>query len=156
MSDYWNGKYYRQSFNRDGDNFSLVGDRVAVHSVWVTDEEDASLNEMRSNYSSVVSELNSYKEKELDEKKENLFNSEDYNGIKNTEDFAELKKHSKEYSLDELSEKLDKIISKSVKNGTFSFSNNEHEKKLTHVNFAQKLVDEKPKKNSFLDGLLNC
>ena len=29
-------------------------------------------------------------------------------------------------------------------------------KKLTHVNFAQKLVDEKPKKNSFLDGLLNC
>lgn len=156
MSDYWNGKYYRQSFSRDGDDFSLVGDRVAVHSVWVTDEEDASLNEMRSNYSSVVSELNSYKEKELDEKKENLFNSEDYNGIKNTEDFAELKKHSKEYSLDELSEKLDKIISKSVKNGTFSFSNNEHEKKLTHVNFAQKLVDEKPKKNSFLDGLLNC
>lgn len=156
MSDYWNGKYYRQSFSRDGDNFSLVGDRVAVHSVWVTDEEDASLNEMRSNYSSVVEELNTYKEKESNEKKENLFNSEDYNGIKNTEDFVELKKHSKEYSLDELSEKLDKIISKSVKNGTFSFSNNEHEKKLTHVNFAQKLVDEEPKKNSFLDGLLNC
>lgn len=65
MSDYWNGKYYRQSFNRDGDNFSLVGDRVAVHSVWVTDEEDASLNEMRSNYSSVIEELNTYKSAEV-------------------------------------------------------------------------------------------
>lgn len=156
MSDYWNGKYYRQSFSRDGDNFSLVGDRVAVHSVWVTDEEDASLNEMRSNYSSIVSELNTYKEKELDEKKNTLFESDDYKGIRDTEDYVDLKKNAKNYSLDELSEKLDKIISKSVKNGTFSFSINEPEKKTTHVNFAQNLVEETPRKNSFLDGLLNC
>lgn len=150
------GKIYGQKYTKDNDNVSFDGERYNLHKEYLTDSEYTEIQDMRSNYSSVVSELNSYKEKELDEKKENLFNSEDYNGIKNTEDFAELKKHSKEYSLDELSEKLDKIISKSVKNGTFSFSNNEHEKKLTHVNFAQKLVDEKPKKNSFLDGLLNC
>ena len=111
---------------------------------------------MRDDYSSIVSELNTYKEKELDEKKNTLFDSDDYKGIRDTEDFAELKKKAKDYSLEELSEHLDKIISKSVKNGTFSFSVKESEKKTTHVNFAQNLIEETPKKNSFLDGLLNC
>ena len=112
---------------------------------------------MRSNYSSILAELETYKEKELDEKKEELFNSKDYNGIRDTKEFSKLKKNSKDYSIDDLTDKLDKIISNSVKNGTFSFSANVHERKTpVYVNFAQKLADEKPKKNSFLDGLLNC
>ena len=46
---------------------------------------------MRADYSSIVSEINTYKEKELDEKKNTLFDSDDYKGIRDTEDFAELK-----------------------------------------------------------------
>ena len=79
------------------------------------------------------------------------------NNIQLQKEFSELKKNSKDYSIDDLMDKLDKIISNSVKNGTFSFSANVHERKTpVYVNFAQKLADEKPKKNSFLDGLLNC
>ena len=125
MSDYWNGKYYRQSFNRDGDNFSLVGDRVAVHSVWVTDEEDASLNDMRSNYSSVVEELNTYKSAEVFADKMTVFDDEAYSEYLDTDEFKALMSEDSvnKYSKEELSEKADATLGKLVKkNKTFSFA----------------------------------
>jgi hypothetical protein len=132
MSDYWNGKYYRQSFNRDGDNFSLVGDRVAVHSVWVTDEEDASLNEMRSNYSSVVEELNTYKSAEVFADKMTVFDDEAYSEYLDTDEFKALMSEDSvnKYSKEELSEKADATLGKLVKkNKTFSFAGETPQKK---------------------------
>ena len=132
MSDYWNGKYYRQSFNRDGDNFSLVGDRVAVHSVWVTDEEDASLNEMRSNYSSVVEELNTYKSAEVFADKMTVFDDEAYSEYLDTDEFKALMSEDSvnKYSKEELSEKADATLGKLVKkNKTFSFAGETSQKK---------------------------
>ena len=135
MSDYWNGKYYRQSFNRDGDNFSLVGDRVAVHSVWVTDEEDASLNEMRSNYSSIVEELNTYKSAEVFADKMTVFDDEAYAEYLDTDEFKALMSEESvnQYSKEELSEKADATLGKLVKkNKTFSFAGETPQKR--HVN----------------------
>ena len=132
MSDYWNGKYYRQSFKRDGDNFSLVGDRVAVHSVWVTDEEDASLNEMRSNYSSVVEELNTYKSAEVFADKMTVFDDEAYSEYLDTDEFKALMSEDSvnKYSKEELSEKADATLGKLVKkNKTFSFAGETPQKK---------------------------
>ena len=132
MSDYWNGKYYRQSFHRDGDNFSLVGDRVAVHSVWVTDEEDASLNDMRSNYSSVVEELNTYKSAEVFADKMTVFNDEAYSEYLDTDEFKALMSEDSvnKYSKEELSEKADATLGKLVKkNKTFSFAGETPQKK---------------------------
>lgn len=132
MSDYWNGKYYRQSFNRDGDNFSLVGDRVAVHSVWVTDEEDASLNDMRSNYSSVVEELNTYKSAEVFADKMTVFDDEAYSEYLDTDEFKALMSEDSvnKYSKEELSEKADATLGKLVKkNKTFSFAGEIPQKK---------------------------
>lgn len=132
MSDYWNGKYYRQSFNRDGDNFSLVGDRVAVHSVWVTDEEDASLNDMRSNYSSVVEELNTYKSAEVFADKMTVFDDEAYSEYLDTDEFKALMSEDSvnKYSKEELSEKADATLGKLVKkNKTFSFAGETPQKK---------------------------
>lgn len=132
MSDYWNGKYYRQSFNRDGDNFSLVGDRVAVHSVWVTDEEDASLNDMRSNYSSVVEELNTYKSAEVFADKMTVFDDEAYSEYLDTDEFKALMSEGSvnKYSKEELSEKADATLGKLVKkNKTFSFAGETPQKK---------------------------
>lgn len=132
MSDYWNGKYYRQSFNRDGDNFSLVGDRVAVHSVWVTDEEDASLNDMRSNYSSVVDELNTYKSAEVFADKMTVFDDEAYSEYLDTDEFKALMSEDSvnKYSKEELSEKADATLGKLVKkNKTFSFAGETPQKK---------------------------
>ena len=154
----WTGdKIYGQAYIKDGDNVAFSGERYNLHRELLTDSEYAELQSMRSNYSSIMSELNTYKENELVTKKEELFNSKDYDGIRETKEFVELKNKSKEYSIEELTDKLDKVISNSVKNGTFSFTEKElNKKKPVYVNFAQKLADEKPKKNSFLDGLLNC
>lgn len=140
MSDYWNGKYYRQSFNRDGDNFSLVGDRVAVHSVWVTDEEDASLNEMRSNYSSVVEELNTYKSAEVFADKMTVFDDEAYSEYLDTDEFKVLMSEDSvnKYSKEELSEKADATLGKLVKkNKTFSFAGETPQKRhVSRVAFS--------------------
>lgn len=154
----WTGdKIYGQAYIKDGDNVAFSGERYNLHRELLTDSEYAELQSMRSNYSSIMAELNTYKENELVTKKEELFNSKDYDGIRETKEFVELKNKSKEYSIEELTDKLDKVISNSVKNGTFSFTEKElNKKKPVYVNFAQKLADEKPKKNSFLDGLLNC
>ena len=147
MSDYWNGKYYRQSFNRDGDNFSLVGDRVAVHSVWVTDEEDASLNEMRSNYSSVVDELNTYKSAEVFADKMTVFDDEAYSEYLDTDEFKALMSEDSvnKYSKEELSEKADATLGKLVKkNKTFSFAGETPQKKhVSRVSFnAEKETED--------------
>lgn len=147
MSDYWNGKYYRQSFNRDGDNFSLVGDRVAVHSVWVTDEEDASLNEMRSNYSSVVEELNTYKSAEVFADKMTVFDDEAYSEYLDTDEFKALMSEDSvnKYSKEELSEKADATLGKLVKkNKTFSFAGETPQKKhVSRVAFnAEKEMED--------------
>lgn len=147
MSDYWNGKYYRQSFSRDGDNFSLVGDRVAVHSVWVTDEEDASLNEMRSNYSSIVEELNTYKSAEVFADKMTVFDDEAYAEYLDTDEFKALMSEESvnQYSKEELSEKADATLGKLVKkNKTFSYAGTEPQKKhVSRVAFnAEKETEE--------------
>lgn len=135
MSDCWNEKYYRQSFSRDGNNFSLVGDRVTVHSVWLTDEEDASLNEMRSNYSSVVGELNTYKSAEIFADKMTVFDDEAYAEYLETDEFKALMSEDSvnQYSKEELSEKADATLGKLVKkNKTFSFTGETSQKK--HIN----------------------
>lgn len=127
MNDWLNGNAYRQSFERVDDKFALVGERVAVHSIWVTDEEEASLNSMKSNYSEMETELNSYKEKELNESKDALLNSESYSSIVDTEEYqAIVSEDNKEafaaMSAKELEDSLDKIMLKYAKAGKLSFA----------------------------------
>lgn len=121
MSDYWNAKYYRQSFSRDGDNFSLIGDRVAVHSVWVTDEEEVSLNEMRSNYASLKEFKETVEKNELHAKREEILTSEKYEVISETETFKELVKNMDNYSLEDLEKEVKVLFADYVSSvGTFS------------------------------------
>lgn len=109
MSDWWNNKYFKQSYTRDGDNFSLVGDRVAVYSVWVTDEEKSALNEMRSNYASLKEFKETAEKNELHAQKEAILADEKYSVLSENEVFAELVKNMDNYSLTDL-EKEAKVI----------------------------------------------
>ena len=109
MSDYWNGKFYRQSFNRDGDNFSLVGDRVAVHSIWVTDEEEVSLNEMRSNYASLVAYKEAAEFAKLHAQREEILANDKYSVLAENDSFKSLVENMDNYSLVDL-EKEAKVI----------------------------------------------
>lgn len=161
MSDWWNGKYFKQSYTRDGDNFSLVGDRIAVHSVWITDEEETALNEMRSNYAALKEFKENIEKNELHAQKEEILYSEKYAALaeKNEEgnfvnaDFAELVKDMDNYSLTDLETKIKVMHSDFVTEHptqvTFSAQTGP-KKKMTSVKlFANPNNDKKTKPSRY-------
>lgn len=154
MHDYWNGRAYKQSYSREGDAFSLVGDRVEVFANWLTSEEEASLDEMRTNYSSISAELNSYKEAEAIADKMTVFEDEAYSSYLETDEFKSLMEREtvKKFSKEELAEKADAALGKIVK-ATKTFSVNEEKKEEKKPSFFAFARQEK--ETSFLDKLLN-
>lgn len=135
MCDYWSGRYFKQSYTSENDNYSLVGDRVEVFAEFVTADEQSKLDDMRSNYSSIVEELNTYKSAEVYADKMTVFDDEAYSEYLDTDEFKALMSEDSvnKYSKEELSEKADATLGKLVKkNKTFSFAGETPQKK--HVN----------------------
>ncbi len=134
MHDYWNGKAYKQTYSREGDNFSLTGNRIEVFANWLTAEEEVALSEMRSNYAVMDAQLKDYQAKEEKATKDALFVSDDYSSIADKDEFVELSKNHAEFSVDELKAKLDEIILSYAKSGNLNFASNEETKKTGKVN----------------------
>ncbi len=132
MHDYWTGRAYKQTYSREGDSFTLTGDRVEVFANWLTKEEENSLAELRSNYSVIEEQLKKYQVAEENAKKDALFVSEDYSSIADKEEFKSLAEDHTEFSVDELKSKLDAIILDYAKKGGLNFSA-EPEKKSGRV-----------------------
>ena len=140
MCDYWSGRYFKQSYTSENDNYSLVGDRVEVFAEFVTADEQSKLDDMRSNYSSIVEELNTYKSAEIYADKMTVFNDEAYADYLETDEFKALMSDESvnQYSKEDLAEKADATLGKLVKkNRSFSYSEN-NEKKSNKVNFNLK------------------
>ena len=132
MCDYWSGRYFKQSYTSENDNYSLVGDRIEVFAEFVTADEQSKLDDMRSNYSSVVEELNTYKSAEVFADKMTVFDDEAYSEYLDTDEFKALMSEDSvnKYSKEELSEKADATLGKLVKkNKTFSFAGKTPQKK---------------------------
>lgn len=149
MCDYCTGRYYKQSYTSENDNYSLTGDRVEVYAEFVTADEQKELNDMRSNYSSIEAELKSYKENELAAQKEAILADEAYAEFADTEEFKTLSKDASKYSVEELKDKCDLAFAKLVKaQGTFSAKPNTTTKPNTVV-FANH--EETPSKKPYGD-----
>ena len=147
MCDYWSGRYFKQSYTSENDNYSLVGDRVEVFAEFVTADEQSKLDDMRSNYSSVVEELNTYKSAEVFADKMTVFDDEAYSEYLDTDEFKALMSEDSvnKYSKEELSEKADATLGKLVKkNKTFSFAGETPQKKhVSRVSFnAEKETED--------------
>lgn len=110
MVDCWNGTAYRQSYNERAGVFSLKGDRVPVHAIYVTDTEEQQLDDIRSKYSTMFEELAKYQKAEEDSRKEAIINSEDWEVISDSAEFAQIKEHISEYSADEIQNKCDALL----------------------------------------------
>ena len=140
MCDYWSGRYFKQSYTSENDNYSLVGDRIEVFAEFVTADEQSKLDDMRSNYSSIVEELNTYKSAEIYADKMTVFEDEAFADYLETDEFKALMSDESvnQYSKEELAEKADATLGKLVKkNRSFSYSEN-NEKKSNKVNFNLK------------------
>lgn len=137
----WNGgKIYGQKYTKDNDNVAFDGERYSLHKEYLTDSEYAELQSMRSNYSSIVEELNTYKSVEVYADKMTVFDDEAYADYLETDEFKALMSDESvnQYSKEELAEKADATLGKLVKkNKAFSYSEN-NEKKSNKVNFNLK------------------
>lgn len=126
------GKIYGQKYTKDNDNVSFDGERYNLHKEYLTDSEYTEIQDMRSNYSSVVEELNTYKSAEVFADKMTVFDDKAYSEYLDTDEFKALMSEDSvnKYSKEELSEKADATLGKLVKkNKTFSFVGETPQKK---------------------------
>ena len=107
---------WKQGFKKDGDVVSFDGERIHLNAVYVTDEENAALEEMRANYSAIREELNKYHE---EPEKMEIFASDEWAGIAGTTEFEELKTQKNHFDLskDEITEKLNSMLLNAAKAG---------------------------------------
>lgn len=150
MVGWWSGKAYKQSYKVRNDVYTLTGDRVAVKPVYLTADEEAELDKMRSNYSSISEKLEKY---ESEPKKVEVLNSDDYANIADIEEFVELKKQENHFdlSVDEVTEKANEILLDYAKHNSIKFSV-DSEKKLAA---QKKLPTAKKNKTSRYGNLFS-
>ena len=121
MQSWCTGNAYKQSVERTGDSYQLVGERVEVQSMWVTADEKAQVESMRSSYNDILSKLQNY---ENESAKMEVLNSDDYAGVRESEEFSKLmdvEAHF-EMSVDEVKEKADSILLNAAKNNSLNFA----------------------------------
>lgn len=136
MQDWCSGRYFKQSYMDENDTYTLTGDRIEVYAEFVTKDELNELNDMRSNYSTVVNELNQYKYNEEFADKMTVFEDEAYTDYLETDEFKTLmsKETVDKYSKEELAEKADATLGKFVKSTkTFSYTENKTKKPIASV-----------------------
>lgn len=143
----WNGgKIFGQKYTKENDNVAFDGDRYELFREYITADEKAQLDDMRSNYSSIVEELNTYKSAEVYADKMTVFEDEAYADYLETDEFKALMSDESvnQYSKEELVEKADATLGKLVKkNKTFSFASTETKKRINRVAFnAEKQTEE--------------
>ena len=151
----WMGEYHGQKYtvNTEG-AVSFDGEPYALYAEFVTKEEQSKLEEMRANYSSIVTELNAYKEAEEMNDKMTVFEDVAYANYLETEEFKSLmsEENVKKFTKEELTEKADATLGKLVKaQGTFAYKGTKEEVKAKPSFFA---YAKRETESSFLDGLL--
>ena len=136
MCDYWSGRYYKQSYTSENDNYSLTGDRVEVYAEFVTSDEQKELDAMRSNYAALKEFKETAEKNELHAKREEINKSEKYEAVSDTEAFKELVKNMDNYSLEELEKEAKIIFADNFNMETFAAHTEKAQKNSTVKVFA--------------------
>lgn len=128
----WTGAAYKQSYKVRNDVYSLVGDRVPVKCCYLTSDEEAELDRMRSNYAAIETKLGQY---EAEPEKIAVFESDEYANIRESEEFVALREEKNHFdlSVDEVKERLDSILLAYAKSGNLKFEENRIGKKYPTV-----------------------
>lgn len=152
MHDWWNGRNFKQSFAREEDNFSLVGDRVEVYTNWLTKEEEESLAELRANYAELKqfkedtenAQLHSQREGILNNDKYSVLAEKDENNEYKNEAYAKLVSEMDNYSLDDLEKELKSVFADYITNGgQFAYNNDAEVKPSVSKKLFAKSTEKK-------------
>ena len=114
------GTIYGQGYVKNEDAVSFEGERYELFRELLTASEKAELESMRSNYAAISEKLKVYEDAEIEAKKTELLNSEDYDSIRKDKVFAKLVEDHSNVSFEELQAKCDKILLDAVKSGKYS------------------------------------
>ena len=114
------GTIYGQGYVKDEETVSFEGERYELFRELLTASEKAELEAMRSNYTAISEKLKVYEDAEIEAKKVELLNADDYASIRDNEVFAGLVEDHENISFEELQSKCDKILLDAVKSGKYS------------------------------------
>ena len=134
---------YGQAYVKDEDTVSFEGERYELFKELLTASEKAELDAMRSNYAVISEKLKVYEEAEIEAKKVELLNAEDYAFIRDDEVFAGLVEDHGNISYEELQAKCDKMLLDAVKSGKYSAVNSvEDTTKTSKKQFGNPAVEK--------------
>lgn len=157
----WTGdKLYKQSYEVDGDNVSLSGDRQEMFKMILTESEKLAIEKMREDYSALeikYNELKSFKdnydETVIKSQKTEILDKAEYECLADNKDFAQLRTDMDKYSVEEVSTKADLIFAAHMKS-TMEFSANDDKTKKVKV-LGFNLNNQKDKKKKAYGNLFN-
>lgn len=153
---FWTDQLWGSKYTVDGDAVDLDGDRYALHVEYLTDDEQAQLNDMRLNYSALQEKVSKYELAELNAQRDEILNSEKYAEYQDVERFKELREHKEDYSLEDLKDQCELAFAAQFDKANRepkkqTFTSNKEPKKSPKM-FAFLHAEEKS--NEFLDGLM--
>lgn len=122
------GKYYRQGYSKDGEDISLVDNKVEVFNEWLSKEEKDALDALKADYATLKSFKEQYDAAAIKAEKDAIFESAEYAEIKDSDEFKALVAEADKYSAEELKVKADLLFAASMKQ-KFNFEANVPEKK---------------------------
>lgn len=155
MEDWDSDKYYKQSYEKDGDNISLSGERIEMFAMLLTESEKLSIEDMRSNYAALKEFKETAEKNELYAQKEAIINADNYSVLteKDSEgnyvnaDFAELVKTMDNYSVEDFETKV-KVMHSDYMSAHANFSSTDTKKNTNSVKILTNMNKKsKPKKN---------
>lgn len=155
MEDWDSDKYYKQSYEKDGDNISLSGERIEMFAMLLTESEKLSIEDMRSNYSTLKEFKETAEKNELHAQKEAIINADNYSVLteKDSEgnyvnaNFAELVKTMDNYSVEDFETKV-KVMHSDYMSAHANFSSVDTKKNTNSVKILTNMNKKsKPKKN---------
>lgn len=155
MEDWDSDKYYKQSYEKDGDNISLSGERIEMFAMLLTESEKLSIEDMRSNYAALKEFKETAEKNELHAQKEAIINADNYSVLteKDSEgnyvnaDFAELVKTMDNYSVEDFETKV-KVMHSDYMSAHANFSSVDTKKSTNSVKILTNMNKKsKPKKN---------
>ena len=155
MEDWDSDKYYKQSYEKDGDNISLSGERIEMFAMLLTESEKLAIEDMRSNYAVLKEFKETVEKNELHAQKEAIINADNYSVLteKDAEgnyvnaDFAELVKTMDNYSVEDFETKV-KVMHSDYMSAHANFSSVDTKKNTNSVKILTNMNKKsKPKKN---------
>lgn len=148
MEGWSSGLIYGCGYKKDNDNVSLEGERYRLFSELLTESEKNELDNMRSNYSTLLNKVDTYEKAKLDAKKDEIFQDETYAEYLESDEFKSLIEDKDNYTVEELKDKAEIAFAKCVKkSGSFILSKNTN-KNFVRKNLASK-TQEVEKKNAY-------